>query len=50
LCVQGPATQRPLAGSYTAPWIEQISQRPVSSKKRPGCQSISAGTWAQRFR
>ena len=37
----GPATQSPVAGSKSAPCVEQIKYSPVSSKNSPGCQSSS---------
>ena len=45
-----PATPWPVSGAYMAPCVAQMSQRPLSSKKRFGWKSISIATWVQRFR
>src|SRR5262249_55752017 len=45
----GPAVHRPLIGSKTAPWVEQISARPSSLKNSLGQRSSGVPTCGQRL-
>src|SRR4029453_18299929 len=45
----GPAVHRPLIGSYSAPWVEQISARPSSLKNSFGQRSSGVPTCGQRL-
>lgn len=45
----GPEMQRPVSGTYTAPWVAQIRCRPSSVKNSLGHQSRVVQVCAQRF-
>src|SRR5262245_28033063 len=45
----GPAVHRPLIGSKTAPWVEQISARPSSLKNSLGQRSSGVPTCGQQL-